>query len=274
MALRKSQDSLPDSSGVQYDILQDCIQDDSVVVSQLTLLDSLFIFTSWRINCVGADIITGDGVDDHLDITEWLLDLHTLLKEDFNEVLELDTSDEEGKLRLHVGIPTIQDDLAAQVYFMSGGSGVENRINMNSNRHFVCIFKGVNDNGFYNYDEKMLLFSMLSPADLKIITEYSQRVSDVLSKIALDISMGDDINLTIDLISSLIRFMFTGNIESSLGEALYLSKKCNIGFSDYLSMSPNESEIFINNMQESESKNNNNNESSGEDLTEEYHNNF
>lgn len=268
LALYRTTDSLPDSICTQWDIIENCIVDTDVSIDDLTLMDVLFIFLAWRVNCVGEELVYGDGVDDVIDITEWFGILESVANTSFKHTIQLGVS----KLVIELDLPTLKDDMEMQRVFMMGGKGYDNRVKENAARHTICLLRSVSGIPLENYSDKERFFNSLPPKDgaliLKHTTEQMHKVMD-----GVDINLGLDntnVKFALDLIPVLVKFIFSGNPEGILQESLYLSKKCNISYEDFMKMVPMDSKHFVDYMEKAGNDNGEQSSGGGDDLTDEY----
>lgn len=264
LALVRSQNSIADSVCVQWDIIEDRIIDNDIEVGDLTIIDAFFIFLTWRVSCIGNVLETGGGMDDYIELTDWLIELSPLLSKNFKEVFNLNCLGNQ----ITLDIPTLRDDMETQKYFLIGGSSNENKIKQNSHRHTICMIQELDGVKFSDYEQKKRFYEYITIEDNQKIMDYSKNMHKVLSKIALDLKIEKNVEFTIDYISSLIRFIFSGSVDNILHEALVMSKKCNIGYKDFLDMIPIEGKILIDFIDKSDKGQ----QEPTEDLTEEYFN--
>jgi hypothetical protein len=242
--------------------------DTDINVADLTLIDVLFIFLAWRVNCVGEELVYGNGIDDVIDVTEWFGILEGVANTTFKHTMILEVSG----LTLNLDLPTLKDDMEMQRVFMMGGKGYDNRVRENAARHTICSLRSVNDTPLESYYDKERLFNSLPPKDgAAILKHTTEQLYDVMD--GVDINLGLDntnVKFALDLIPVLVKFIFSGNPESILQESLYISKKCNIGYDDFMKMSPMDSKHFIDYMEKAGNDNGEQGSEGVEDLTDDY----
>ena len=266
LALYRTSDSLPDSICTQWDIIEDCIVDGDVDVSNFTVIDMLFIFLSWRVNCVNPYIEYGDGMDDVIDVTEWFHSISKIADNTFRKCVTLPKSGYEVTLDL----PTIRDDMEMQRVFMTR-SGREGAIKENVARHTICTIRSVKGVELTKYSDKEQIFNSLPPVDGAAILEHvNEYINGFMEGVVIDIGV-DNIKaeFALDLIPVLVKFLFAGKPETIIQDSLFLSKRCNINYEDFMNMTPMDSKHSIDFFQEM-SKNDEGSGEGVEDLTDQY----
>ena len=268
LALYRTSDSLPDSICAQWDIIEDCIVDTDIDIRDLNLVDILFIFLAWRVNCVDEMLVYGEGVDDVIDVTEWFGVLDGVANASFKHTMILPQSG----LKIGMDLPTLKDDMEMQRVFMMGGKGYDNRIKENAARHTICLLRSVNDVPIESYSDKERLFNTLPPKDgTAILKHTTDQINELMGGVNINLGLDNtEVKFALDLIPVLVKFIFSGNPEGILQESLYLSKKCNINYDDFMKMTPMDSKHFVDFMDKSSNDNEEQGNEGLEDLTDDY----
>jgi len=226
----------------------------------------LFIFLSWRVNCVNPYIEYGDGMDDVIDVTEWFHSISKIADNTFRKCVTLPKSGYEVTLDL----PTIRDDMEMQRVFMTR-SGREGAIKENVARHTICTIRSVKGVELTKYSDKEQIFNSLPPVDGAAILEHvNEYINGFMEGVVIDIGV-DNIKaeFALDLIPVLVKFLFAGKPETIIQDSLFLSKRCNINYEDFMNMTPMDSKHSIDFFQEM-SKNDEGSGEGVEDLTDQY----
>lgn len=242
-ALFKTQDSIVDSIAAQNDILHDCWVEDGYKPSQLTLLDVFSIFLTWRINCVDSELIFDYG--DHVEVTEltdWMHKVGQLGSTNFTRKGSC------GGYTYEFGMLTLEDDFEMQRESMlSNVSDEVKQQEMRKKLNSVCSLKELNGYRPKNFYERNKLYEELPSEMYGEFDNYQKFVESKCMEVG---SLGDIQNspvyLFLEVIPSLIKFIFSGSSENMLQETVYLSKESGISFTDYMKMSQLETHDLIN----------------------------
>jgi len=246
MLMSKTEDSIIDSIYSQIDIIHDCIIGDSSIVDELTIIDYLAIFLTWRINCIDdqltldADITNNSSVD----LAGWLVDVCKTADMDLSKTIDIEVSDE-CSFKIECNVPTMSD--VAEVYKnnMLESDFTQQSVNINRSIHTSILINRVDGNAISPTD-KIRLFDNLPVKSSEDITEYSLFVSDKLhsTELMFDIN-GDSYEFNMDIIPAIIRLLVSSSSEVIIKQGLFMTKQAKFTWDSFMSLTPIDTEFIM-----------------------------
>jgi hypothetical protein len=234
----------------QNDIIADCWVEKEYDMTVLTLLDVMSIFIYWRVTCVDSSMVfdLGDREQYH-ELKDWLEVINELGQHDFRKEYEF-----EGHT-LTFDMLTLEDDFEMQrEYMLNNSSETEKSLEIKRNLITLCALKAFDGDTIKEYSTRKLLYDNLPYSVSDIFKDYQKHVDDIFSlfeddKLVMEIG---EIKTTfrLELIPILIKYMFSGSSESLLQNMTNLSEKAKISFTDFMKMSPMETQdilLYLNN---------------------------
>lgn len=244
-ALFKTQDSLVDSMCAQNDILKDCWVEEEYDMTDLTLLDVMSIFIYWRFSCVDDEMVFDMGYkEQHHELKDWLGVVNELGQHNFRKEYDF-----EGH-KLTFDMLTLEDDFEMQRdYLLNNSSETEKSLEIKRNLITLCALKAFDDDPIKEYSTRKLIYDNLPYSVSSIFEDYQKHVDDIFALFESErfiMEIGEiKTTFRLELIPILIKYMFSGSSESFLQNMTNLSEKVKISFTDFMKMSPMETQDIL-----------------------------